>query len=128
MQARNPGSVGNGGVVRLTAGPALAPTGWRNQTGEPFVWASLAALAMVGLISVVVAVAHRTVPFAVDGAANTWVSQNRTATVTVVARVFDQIGAGTLGDVLIPGVIVVALLLARRWPEAITLVLAPLFL
>jgi membrane-associated phospholipid phosphatase len=87
-------------------------------------WAATAGLVLFAGLAVVVAVAHRTSPFAVDGAVNSWVAGNRLGWLVQVSLFLAQIGAGVLGDFVIPGAIVIAFLIARRWRDAIVIVAA----
>jgi membrane-associated phospholipid phosphatase len=88
-----------------------------------WLWLAVAGLVAFTALAVDVSLFHRTSPFVLDRAINSWVAGGRVSALVSVSKFMATIGAGTLGDVIIPGVLVIAFLVARRWREAIILVL-----
>jgi membrane-associated phospholipid phosphatase len=96
----------------------------RIQVRRAWLWLAVSGLVAFTALAVDVSLFHRTSPFALDRAINLWVAGGRVSALVSVSKFMAQIGAGTLGDVVIPGVIVIAFLIARRWRAATILVLA----
>jgi membrane-associated phospholipid phosphatase len=96
----------------------------RIQVRRVWVWFAVAGLVAFTALAVDIALFHRTSPFGLDRAVNSWVAVGRVSDLVSASKFMAQIGAGTLGDVVIPGVVVVALVIARRGRGAIILVLA----
>jgi undecaprenyl-diphosphatase len=90
--------------------------------GRPALWASGAGLLVFVGLAIVVSVAHRTDPFTIDRIVNGWVSASRVNPLVTTAQFFAAIGAGPIGDLIVPGLIAIAFLLARRWRAAIVFV------
>jgi membrane-associated phospholipid phosphatase len=92
--------------------------------GRAWVWSAVAGLVAFSALAVDVALFHRTSPFLLDSAVNSWVASGRVDGMVSASKFMARIGAGTLGDLIIPGVLVVAFLVARKWRDATVLVLA----
>jgi membrane-associated phospholipid phosphatase len=88
---------------------------------------ALGGLGAFAALAASVVIAHRATPFGLDAAVNTWVAGNRWQSLIDVALFLAAIGAGTTTGLVVPGVIVLALVISRRWREAIVLVVALLF-
>jgi membrane-associated phospholipid phosphatase len=86
--------------------------------------AAAVGLVLFAILALAVRVGHRTSPFGIDAAINSWIAQNRVAPIVSVSIFLARIGAGVLGDFIIPGLIILGLVLARRWRQAIVVAVA----
>ncbi|HEY4268604.1 MAG TPA: phosphatase PAP2 family protein [Galbitalea sp.] len=94
----------------------------RFQVRRVWVWIAVAGLAAFTALAIDVSVFHRTSPFALDRAVNSWIVGGRVGALVSVSKFMATIGAGTLGDLIIPGVVAIAFVIARRWRAAVILV------
>jgi membrane-associated phospholipid phosphatase len=76
-------------------------------------------IVLVVLFGAFVHFTHRVTPFAFDQAANDWMTTQRTGWLTALGLFFNAVGAGIIGDLVVPGVILIALLVARKWRQAV---------
>jgi membrane-associated phospholipid phosphatase len=82
-------------------------------------WSAVAGLVLFSALALDVALNHRTSPFPIDAAVNDWISTNRVGWLVAVSQFLARIGAGVIGDLIVPGVIIILFVLARRWRQAV---------
>ena len=87
-------------------------------------WASGSGLLLVLLAGALAHFLFRTSPPGIDRAATEWLAGHRVDWLTTTSLVLNSVGGGLLGDLAVPGVIVIAFLLARRWRSAVVFVAA----
>ena len=115
-------SIGNPPIAATSI--ALTEPGVFPAVTSALAWSAVAGLVAFAALALDVALFHRTSPYPIDAAVNSWVTNNRVGWLVALSQVMARIGAGFIGDLVIPGIIVVTFVFARRWRQAIIIATA----